>query len=153
MRLLLLTILTSAAFLATPSPASAQAGGDGAARECRIAFVIDGDTVHCQGGERVRLRMIDTPDGGQFGVVARRALSALLRPGSRIRLEVSTPAVDSSGRTLGYLFLPDGRMVNEMLVRQGYAFLEPDAGGSRYGDRLREAEDAARAAGLGVWTQ
>lgn len=153
MRLLLLTILISVAFLAAPHPASAQAAGGGAARECRIAFVVDGDTVHCEGGERVRLRMIDAPDGGQFGVVARRALSALLRPGSRIRLEVPPPDVDSDGRTLGYLFLPDGRMVNEMLVRQGYAFLEPDAGGSRYGDRLRQAESAAREERLGVWTQ
>lgn len=152
MRFLLSTGLLGAALLAAPTSASAQDGGV-SVRECRIAFVIDGDTVHCQGGERVRLRMIDTPDGGQFGVVARRALSALLRPGAPIRLEVPPPGLDSDGRTLGYLFLPDGRMVNEMLVRQGYAFLEPDAGESRYGDRLRQAEQAARAAGLGVWTR
>lgn len=122
-------------------------------RQCAIAFVIDGDTVHCGSGEKVRLALIDTPDGGQFGTVARRALVSLLKTGVAYRLEPAAAAPDGAGRTLAYLYLADGRMVNEMILRQGYAFLNPSAEGGQHLARLRAAEQAARGERLGVWSR
>ena len=51
---------------------------------------IDGDTVVCAGGERVRLLLIDTPELSQapFGRLARAALLRLLPPGTAARLDL-----------------------------------------------------------------
>jgi hypothetical protein len=49
---------SGAAAAAPATRASAPAG----TRVCTIASITDGDTVVCEGGERVRLLLIDTPE-------------------------------------------------------------------------------------------
>lgn len=120
---------------------------------CTVAFVLDGDTLNCRSGERIRLLLVDSPERGPFGTLARNALAALLPSGSEIRLELDEESRDERGRLLAYVFLADGRMVNEMLIRQGYAFLKPSIVNQRHGDRLRAAESNARRQHLGVWTR
>ncbi len=120
---------------------------------CTVAFVLDGDTLNCRNGERIRLLLVDSPERGPFGTLARNALAALLPSGSEIRLELDEEPRDKRGRLLAYVFLADGRMVNEMLIRQGYAFLKPSIVNRRHGDRLRAAESIARQQRLGVWTR
>lgn len=121
--------------------------------ECTVAFVLDGDTLNCRDGERIRLLLVDSPERGPFGTLARNALAALLPSGSKIRLELDEESRDERGRLLAYVFLADGRMVNEMLVRQGYAFLKPSVVNRRHSARLRAAESTARQQRLGVWTR
>jgi micrococcal nuclease len=120
---------------------------------CTVAFVLDGDTLNCRNGERIRLLLVDAPERGPFGTLARNALAALLPSGSEIRLELDEESRDKRGRLLAYVFLADGRMVNEMLIRQGYAFLKPGVVNRRHSDRLRTAESTARQQRLGVWTR
>lgn len=120
---------------------------------CTVAFVLDGDTLNCRSGERIRLLLVDSPERGPFGTLARNALAALLPSGSEIRLELDEESRDKRGRLLAYVFLPDGRMVNEMLIRQGYAFLKPSVVNRRHSARLRAAESSARKQRLGVWTR
>lgn len=120
---------------------------------CTVAFVLDGDTLNCRNGERIRLLLVDSPERGPFGTLARNALATLLPTGSEIRLEFDEESRDSRGRLLAYVFLADGRMVNEMLVRQGYAFLKPSVVNRRHSARLRAAESTARQQRLGVWTR
>ena len=122
-------------------------------QRCTIAYIVDGDTVNCRNGERVRLVLIDAPDHGVFGDLARNALAALLPIGGTFRIEVDERGRDDEGRLLGYVFLDDGRMVNEMMIRQGYAFLKPSSVNRRYAGLLREAEDIAREKRLGVWAR
>ncbi len=121
--------------------------------QCTVVYVVDGDTINCREGERVRLLLIDAPDHGPFGDLARRALAALLPVGSSFRLELDERVHDGEGRLLAYVFRDDGRMVNEMMVRQGYAFLKPSAVNQRYGELLREAESLARGRQLGIWAE
>lgn len=121
------------------------------AQDCEIVYVVDGDSFNCRDGRKVRLLLVDAPDAGRFGTVARRALLTLLPVGSTIKLELDTIPQDAEGRTLAHVRLPDGRLINEILVREGFAFYEPDPAHSRYAERLRAAEVAARAEKRGVW--
>lgn len=117
-----------------------------------MAYVVDGDTLNCRGGEHVRLFHVDAPEDGPFGDLARRALAALLPVGTTVQIETDGGSRDKQGRLLAYVLLEDGRMVNEMLIRQGYAFLKPTRNSDRHAERLRMAETHARENRLGVWT-
>lgn len=120
---------------------------------CEVAHVVDGDTFNCSDGRKVRLLLIDAPDAGRFGGVARRALTSLIQAGSTVRIETDAVPRDRQGRTLAYVFLPDGRMINEMLVREGFAFFRPSRVNARYAEPLRAAEELARAESRGVWSR
>ena len=58
---------------------------------------------------------------------------------------------DGQGGLLRYVWLDDGKMVNSLLVAQGYAraaFLPPD---TLYGDQILKLEQEARRKRLGLW--
>jgi micrococcal nuclease len=126
-----------------------------------VLRVVDGDTLHVQRGGRdvtVRLIGVDTPEvdwyGGEaecFGARAGRFAMRLL-DGRRIRLELDRERLDPYGRTLGYLYLLDDRMVNVVLVRRGFARVTIFPPNDRHEDRLRRAEAIARAEGAGLWS-
>jgi micrococcal nuclease len=86
--------------------------------------VVDGDTVECADGVRVRLILIDAPEAGQgaYGTLAHAELERLLPPGTAARLELDVDPNDRYGRTLAYLYNGD-RMINEELVRAGLAVI------------------------------
>ena len=102
-----------------------------APRMGEVVRVVDGDTIRVRVGgreERVRYIGIDTPESARAGMgvecFARRAAAenARLVDGRRVRLEPDAEARDRYGRLLAYVFrVEDGRMVNESLVRGGYA--------------------------------
>jgi micrococcal nuclease len=120
---------------------------------CVVARIIDGDTLVCDGGDRVRLLLIDTPELSQapFGHVARAALDSIAPVGTSLRVERDVQHRDRYGRTLAYLWLDDGRMVNEELLRAGVAVVLVYPPNVRYVDRMREAAAAARAERVGLW--
>ncbi|HXE57279.1 MAG TPA: thermonuclease family protein [Gemmatimonadales bacterium] len=119
---------------------------------CVVRRVVDGDTFHCADGLKVRLIGIDTPERGQ-GEAARRASAALRRlvpPGSRVRLETDVQVTDRYGRRLAYAWR-DTLLVNEALVREGWALLYTVPPNLRYADRLQAAQRRAREARTGLW--
>lgn len=120
---------------------------------CQVAYVVDGDTFNCADGRKVRLLLIDAPDKGEFGGSARAALMEMLPMGSNATLEFDRKRRDADGRWLAYVYGPDGAMVNIVLVRRGYAFVEFDRDNKRHLGALREAEREARTAGRGVWSE
>jgi micrococcal nuclease len=115
--------------------------------------VIDGDSFNCRDGTKVRLLLVNTPESGPFGDLARRAMVSLLPVGETFRIETDRERRDKQGRILGYVFLADGQMANELMIRQGYAFLKPSEDNRRYLPRLREAETAARETRRGLWAR
>jgi micrococcal nuclease len=131
-------------------PGTAAGAGAGT---CVVARIVDGDTLVCAGGERVRLLLIDAPELSQapFGAAARQALEALAPPGTRLGVEHDVRPIDRYGRTLAYLWLADGRMVNEELLRAGVALVAVYPPNVRHVERLRAAVAEARAAGAGLW--
>lgn len=128
---------------------SAQATGP----TCVVERITDGDTIRC-GGERVRLLLIDSPEAtqGPFGRAAHAFLEAILPPGSEARLATDVEVRDQYDRLLAYVYLPDGRMVNHMLVRQGFAVPLVVPPNVRHVEAIRAAADSARAARLGLWS-
>jgi len=61
--------------------------------------VVDGDTIRCADGTRVRLLQIDAPemDQGPFGRAAGAFLEALTPPGRVVRLETDVERRDRYG--------------------------------------------------------
>jgi micrococcal nuclease len=119
---------------------------------CTVASVADGDTFRCTNGTRVRLLQIDSPEAGQGEVYARAraGLQRYLGKGQEVRLEYDVRPADQYGRTLAYVW--SGKtLVNEAVVRDGWAVqftLPPNV---RYVDRIRAAEREARAKKRGLW--
>jgi micrococcal nuclease len=133
---------------ASVSPAYAQDG------RCVVARVIDGDTLECESGERVRLTLIDSPEmiQGPLGSLARQALLELAPPGTDLGVELDVAERDRYRRVLAYLYLPDGTMVNEEMVRRGYATTMVVPPNVRYVERIRRAAQLARDEGVGLWS-
>ncbi|MGH7586059.1 MAG: thermonuclease family protein [Gemmatimonadales bacterium] len=118
---------------------------------CVVERVTDGDTLRCTDGRRVRLIGIDAPEREQGGYErSRDGLLRLARPGSTVRLEHDVTALDRYGRTLAYVWVGD-TLVNELMVREGWAFLYTVPPNVRHEERLRDAQRAARDAGAGLW--
>jgi micrococcal nuclease len=121
--------------------------------ECRISRISDGDSLECGDAGRVRLLMIDAPElaQGQPGRDAQRTLAALLPEGTKVTIETDVRARDDYNRTLGYIYLADGRMVNEEMARSGYVTALVYPPNVKYAARIRDAVSEARAAKRGLW--
>jgi len=122
-----------------------------------VRWVNDGDTVILSDNRRVRYIGIDAPEMAReqrpaepYARAASKANRTLVYH-KRVRLEVGRDPVDRYGRILAYVFLPDGRFVNEELVRAGMAVVLPKAPNSKYEKRLQLAQRAAMSAGEGMW--
>lgn len=149
------TVTAPAGAPSTPTPTAPAA----AALEASVVDVVDGDTldVRLDGKtQRIRLILVDTPEvfGGVqcFGREASDYTKKLLPAGTALRLERDVSNTDRFDRLLRYAYLADGRMVNELLVRDGFARVATFPPDVKYVDRLRSVEREAREAGRGLWS-
>lgn len=89
----------------------------------KVIAVKDGDTIELlKDGKPVRVRLlgVDAPEKNQdYGTVARQFTSDLCF-GKFVNLVVD--GQDRYGRTVGTIILPDGKSLNQELVRKGYAW-------------------------------
>ena len=128
-----------------------------------VVKVIDGDTIiaDIDGTDtHIRLIGIDTPESvadesykentkeGEEASV----YTANLLEGNTVFLEYDTETQDEYGRTLCYVYLHDrSTMVNELLLKQGYArtmTIEPN---TKHEERFFAAEQLAKETGQGFW--
>ncbi len=127
-----------------------------------ILYVIDGDTVVLANAheEHVRLIGIDAPEidhpdygrkGEPYGTESADYLRSLVG-GKTVRLEGGSESKDKYGRTLAYLYLPDGLFVNRQMVESGYAetFRRFDF---TYKQEFLDLEKKARAEKRGMWRE
>lgn len=153
--LLLLTLLPAASALAETCPIQQRD------REARVVSVYDADTLTLTGGERVRLLGIDAPELGRdgqphepFALQGRDYLRRLLaESGHRVLIHQGDETRDRHGRLLAWLFLPDGRNVQRLLLEQGYVMQVTLAPNTAYASCLQPVELAARQARRGIWSQ
>ncbi len=112
--------------------------------------VVDGDTIRVITEEgrsvRVRLNGIDTPESVMPGrpaednaIAATAYLQSLLTDVSFVYLEFDTIPTDYWDRLLAWVYLPDGRMLNEQMVLSGFAKVSLWRDNVRYADRLNAA--------------
>ncbi|MBI2017449.1 thermonuclease family protein [Candidatus Daviesbacteria bacterium] len=122
----------------------------------KVTKVIDGDTIEIEGGYHVRYIGIDTPETVHpskpvqcFGKEASNKNKELVE-GKIVRLEKDITEIDRYGRLLRYIWIDD-TLVNEVLVKEGYAnsyTYPPDV---KYQDRFIKAEREARESKKGLW--
>jgi micrococcal nuclease len=141
-------------------------GGDeartpGATLAGRVVRVVDGDTIHVRMDsdrrrEKVRYIGVDTPESVKPGTPvqcfakAAAAANAKLVAGRRVTLEPDAEPRDRYGRLLAYVRV-GGQMVNEALVRDGYATPLTIPPNVRHAERFRRLAAEARRAGRGLW--
>lgn len=161
--LLLVLVLLALAYWAARSPQRSESPRPTPAGEgwSVVARVIDGDTLDLNDNRRVRLIGVDTPEMGYSprarvegtpDPLAEKA-TAFVRDaveGKRVRLKRGPETTDNYGRTLAYIYLEDGTLLNAELLRRGYARAY-----RRFPHPLRDdfitLEEAARAARRGLW--
>jgi endonuclease YncB( thermonuclease family) len=124
--------------------------GDGRAFLAEVVDVTDGDTLEVagpNGRQQVRLNGIDCPEISQsFGHTAKLLTSdmALHR-----QLTVRVNGRDNYGRTVADLVFPDGRVLNQELVKAGLAWWYRKYSGD---SQLATLENEARTTRLGLWS-
>ena len=139
LRLTLTALLTCCAVLAQNSQYAAQVIG-----------VSDGDTIkvlHDGVPKRIRLWGIDSPELKQPFSARARQFTGDLAFGQAVKVVVRD--VDRYGRQVAEVILPDGRNLNEEVVRAGFAWWFV-----RYARRdqvFGNLEAEARAARRGLW--
>ena len=125
------------------------------ARRARAVRVVDGDTLELAGLGSSRLIGIDTPEvhGGRecFGTAASAYVERLVPAGTPIRYALGRDPRDRYGRALVTVWLRDGRSLNALLVRRGYASTLTIAPNTLYAGRLAALERRARSERRGLW--
>lgn len=135
----------------TPTPEASASGA-----LARVSRVVDGDTIQLETGERVRYIGVDTPES----VDPRRPVECLGKEaseknkefvkGQEVRLEKDVSDKDGYGRLLRYVWVGN-TMINELLVRQGFAQVATYPPDVKYQERFLLAEQMAREEKIGLW--
>lgn len=121
-----------------------------------VTKVIDGDTIEIEGHRKVRYIGIDTPELHHpkksvqcFGKEA-QIMNSTLVEGKEVRLDKDVSNTDRYGRLLRYVYNGD-LMINDYLVRQGYARAATFPPDVKYAAKFRQAEQEARENSRGLW--
>ena len=128
----------------------------------QVTRVVDGDTIVLSPNDKVRLIGVDTPETVHpkktvecYGKEAKEFTRSTVA-GQKIRLVLDDANTgrrhkDRYGRTLGYVYLQDGMMLNAELVRRGFAHAYTRFP-FRYLVEFRRLEQEARGRGVGLWS-
>lgn len=122
----------------------------------KVIRVIDGDTIKIEGDKVVRYIGIDTPETVHpskpvqcYGKEASDKNRELVE-GKEVKLEKDVSETDKYGRLLRYVWFEEV-LVNEYLVREGYAQSSTYPPDVKYQDRFLEAQREAREEKKGLW--
>jgi endonuclease YncB( thermonuclease family) len=141
--LFIVTVLLSIFTFSSSSKAVQQFAG-------QVVGVIDGDSLrvmHDGRAEQVRLNGVDCPEKGQpFGQQAKKETSALA---FGLNVTVHPMDTDKYGRTVATVILPNGKILNHELVKDGWCWWFRKYAPSN--NELEGFEQAARQAKKGIW--
>ena len=124
----------------------------------KVERVVTGQTIEITGFadqtpilEQVRLIGIEAPDLKQqpWGPDARQILEQLIG-GQQVLLESDSQDKDRYDRKLAYLWRGE-ILLNEQLVKEGYALVVARSANTKYKQRLANAQEWARLMGHGIW--
>lgn len=123
---------------------------------CTVTRIVDGDTIYCRQDQdtlKVRLLGIDAPEmnQGRYGKRARAALARLLPLRRDVWLDLDVQDRDVYGRLLAFIWTRDDLLVNEEMLREGFAVVYVRPPNVKYEDVLREAAAEAQRDKRGLW--
>ncbi|MDP6923472.1 MAG: thermonuclease family protein [Candidatus Scalindua sp.] len=147
-----------------------------ARQKTMVTRTIDGDVIQIiYGGveKRVRLIGIDAPESRidrkalkdanmsdhdieaivEMGAKAKAYVNSLIKRGVFIKIEFDEKEMDRYGRLLCYVYLSNGKMLNEEIVRAGYANVKSVPPNVKYEDRFLEAFEYAQEMRRGLWEE
>jgi micrococcal nuclease len=150
------------------SPNSRDRGAD------TVVQIVDGDTLtiqHNGRNEKIRLIGIDAPESRinnktkkdaargngdietitKMGKEATLFVKKIVKPGDPVTIEFDKQIRDKYGRLLGYVYMANGKMLNEEIVKAGYASLMTYPPNVKYQDRFLKAYREARENSRGLW--
>ncbi len=123
----------------------------------KVARVIDGDTIELENGQKVRYIGINTPET----VDPRKAAECFgkesslknreLVEGKSVRLEKDVSETDKYSRLLRYVYVDDA-LINDYLVRQGFAYASAFPPDVKYQDQFQNAQREAQQENRGLWS-
>lgn len=121
-------------------------------------FVPDGDTIILKDKRVVRYIGIDAPEVNHdksipqpFSETA-RAFNKKTVWGKKLKIVIGKTRSDSYKRILAYVYLPDGRMVNELILEKGLAWVYYHKDNNEYFERFLEVQQKAMKSGAGLWS-
>ncbi len=166
---LLHVVIISFVFILTllPTPLNAQ-------QKTTVTRIIDGDAIQALYGgveKRIRLIGIDTPESRvnrkamkdanmsehdieaivEMGTKAKAYVNGLIKRGDFITIEFDIKERDRYGRLLCYVYLSNGKMLNEEIVKAGYANVKTIPPNVKYKDRFLKTYQEAREDKRGLW--
>lgn len=120
----------------------------------KVTRIIDGDTIEItrQTTKRIRYIGMDTPEKDECFYTQSKEANKELVDKKEVGLEKDVQEIDKYGRTLAYVFV-DGKMVNEELVRQGFARVATFPPNVKYVDKFLAAQKTAQENNLGLWSK
>ena len=115
-----------------------------------VTKIIDGDTIVIETGRTIRLICINTPEKGEEGYEeATNYLRALIL-NKRIILKKDISETDSYNRLLRYVYL-NNKLVNELIVRNGYGLAYPYEPDTKSCPKILKAEQKAKKEKIEIW--
>jgi micrococcal nuclease len=128
----------------------------------KVLKVTDGDTITIakDGETKVRFLGMDAPEKSTtryghseyYGEEAYAyALKLIEASGNQVRVTYDKAKQDQYGRDLAYVWLKDGRLLNAVLVADGYAYYYQGSPKPQYADTFLALMRSARSANKGVW--
>lgn len=128
-----------------------------AVTEAIVGDVVKGDELTLQDGTEVRLIGVKSPiaavsqrQGNYYGKGALE-LTRQLVEWKRVRLEFDKQTHDPKGRLLAYVYTPEGKLLQEELLRAGHAFASAFPPNVRYHTRFQALQHEAMQAKRGMW--
>lgn len=102
--------------------------------------------------QTVRLRGVDAPRLQQepWGEAAKAYLESVLPPQTPVLLEIDETQRDRYNRLWAYVW-HEGELIDEKILKQGWALARTISPASPYQTRLNRAQDYARILGYGIW--
>ncbi len=123
-----------------------------------VEYVHDGDTLSLSDGRKVRLIGVNTPELGRddqpdqhYSTDARYLLQKLVGK-QKVRVFPGVESHDRYGRLLAHLYLQDGRLVAEEMVRAGLGHALAVGSNHRLADCLFAAEREVRQQAEKLWS-
>ncbi len=121
-----------------------------------VTEVYDGDTIKIDDGRIVRLIGVDAPEVESpyrhlepFGNESKAYMETFVLK-KKVRISSGKEPLDKYGRTLAYVYLKDGTLVNGRIIKDGWA-MAYQRFDFEYKDLFIAYEKEARSKAIGIW--